>query len=189
MTTAASEDSHYSKSWAEARQKFLDVAALAKADRIISLPLGELKDPTGNPLFIDFAVFGDVKAPPSEVLLHSSGTHGASARLMLSLSGHHHVLSRAGVEGFAGSAIQHRYLLDGHLQKHVSEHKERGALFIFLHVVNPYGMAWCVHTPELCCDEAVDLDMVQVASVEREQRRPQSELPDRRERARQRAAE
>lgn len=43
----------------------------AKADKVISVPLGELKAPGGEQLVIDFAVFGDMSMQPSEVLIHS----------------------------------------------------------------------------------------------------------------------
>jgi len=69
--------------------------------------------PGGRALAIDIAWLGS--SSPRRVLVHSSGLHG--------------------VEGFAGSAIQIALL-------------ERGlripadAAVVFVHVLNPYGMAW-----------------------------------------------
>jgi hypothetical protein len=73
----------------------------------------DARGPAGEVLTIDIAWFGS--KTPRRVLLHSSGLHG--------------------VEGFAGSAIQLR-ILDA-----LPEIPDDGAL-IFLHVLNPYGMAW-----------------------------------------------
>ena len=62
-------------------------------------------------LTMDIALFpGD----PLNVLIHISGTHG--------------------VEGFAGSAIQHAIL-----QKKYSKEHSYGPTVIFIHALNPYG--------------------------------------------------
>jgi hypothetical protein len=71
------------------------------------------RGPQNEPLAIDVAWLG--ARQPRRVLLHSSGLHG--------------------IEGFAGSAIQLRLLEAG-----LSLSEETAA--VFLHVVNPYGMAW-----------------------------------------------
>jgi hypothetical protein len=69
--------------------------------------------PDGQSLSIDIAWLG--ASEPRRVLLHSSGLHG--------------------VEGFAGSAIQSNVLADP------PRIGKDGAL-IFVHALNPYGMAW-----------------------------------------------
>ena len=80
--------------------------------RLETLPL-EAKGPDGDDLTIDIGWFGTQS--PRRVLLHSSGLHG--------------------VEAFAGSAIQLQLL------EHLPVVAEETAL-VFVHVLNPYGMAW-----------------------------------------------
>ena len=77
-----------------------------------SLAFGR-RAPDGTPLSIDIAWFG---APsPKRAVIHSSGLHG--------------------VEGFAGSAIQ-LALMDYGI------HPSPDSAVVFVHVLNPYGMAW-----------------------------------------------
>ena len=83
-----------------------------------TLPLS-VQGPDGDDLSIDIGWFG--AQSPSRVLLHVSGTHG--------------------VEAFAGSAIQLR-LIDQ--LPAIPE----GAAVVFIHVLNPYGMAWLRRTNE-----------------------------------------
>jgi hypothetical protein len=86
--------------------------AKAAGARLDELPL-DARGPHGEHLAIDIAWFG--AEYPQCVLVHSSGLHG--------------------VEGFAGSAIQLQLLAaPPSLPTDVS--------VAFLHVVNPYGMAW-----------------------------------------------
>ena len=78
------------------------------------LPLN-LKGPDNEELTIDLAVVGSLNS--ENLLLYSSGIHG--------------------VEGFAGSAIQLSVL----------DRLKDQALFsdycvVFIHIINPYGMAW-----------------------------------------------
>ena len=80
--------------------------------RVHSLPLAA-KSPDGDDLTIDVGWFG--AESPKRALLHVSGIHG--------------------VEAFAGSAIQLR-LIEG-----LSAVPEDTAI-VFVHVLNPYGMAW-----------------------------------------------
>jgi hypothetical protein len=77
-----------------------------------SLPL-KAKGPAAEPLAIEVAWLGAEQ--PRRVLLHTAGLHG--------------------VEGFAGSAIQLAIL--SRLPKLPPD-----AAVAFLHVLNPYGMAW-----------------------------------------------
>ena len=65
-------------------------------------------------LSIDIGLFGDPN--PKHVLLHVSGTHG--------------------IEGFAGSAIQLSAIANDVCKP------PTGAALVFVHVLNPFGMAW-----------------------------------------------
>ena len=76
-------------------------------------------DLQNRPLSIDIAWFGT--QTPSTVILHSSGLHG--------------------VEGFAGSAIQLKLL------QQLPVLPDSVAL-VFVHLLNPYGMAWLRRTNE-----------------------------------------
>src|SRR5919108_1006866 len=87
-------------------------AARARGARVEALPLAA-RAPDGSALGIDIAWLGD--SGPERVLVHSAGLHG--------------------VEGFAGSAIQ--LVLLERLPS-----PPPGAAVIFVHVLNPYGMAW-----------------------------------------------
>ena len=87
-------------------------AAKSAGGRLIALTLAA-KGPGNEALTIDIAWFGS--AEPRRVLLHSSGIHG--------------------VEGFAGSAIQLQAL-----EKLPSLSADTAAIFV--HALNPYGMAW-----------------------------------------------
>ncbi len=69
--------------------------------------------PSGELLSVDIAWLGNLA--PKRVLLHTSGLHG--------------------VEGFAGSAIQLKLL------ENAPRPPEDSAI-IFMHILNPYGMAW-----------------------------------------------
>jgi hypothetical protein len=96
-----------------ARDRFLALADTRGA-RVTSYPLGA-RGPGGESLSIDAAYLG---APePRRLLLVSSGVHG--------------------VEGFAGSAVQQRWLetFDRRRLGH-----ECGCLLV--HAVNPWGFAW-----------------------------------------------
>jgi predicted deacylase len=81
--------------------------------------------PDGSALGIDIAWLGSRR--PARAVLHSSGLHG--------------------VEGFAGSAIQLALLA------RLPSVPEDGAL-IFVHILNPYGMAWL----RRCNENNVDLN-------------------------------
>jgi len=79
----------YSKTYAEARQKFLDVASKREA-KIISRTHPTQRGAEGEELAIDIAIFGDPDA--GKTLFLVSGTHGQ--------------------EGFYGSALQVAFLRD-----------------------------------------------------------------------------
>ena len=87
-------------------------AAESTGARLESLPLTD-RGPEGEDLTIDIAWIGTES--PKRVLLHSSGIHG--------------------VEAFAGSAIQLR------LMENLPAIPDDTAV-VFVHVLNPFGMAW-----------------------------------------------
>ncbi len=105
------ETDYFSPDFATAQQRFRE-AALAVGAALEQLPL-EARGPDGAPLAIDVAWLGTKR--PRRVLLHTSGLHG--------------------VEGFAGSAIQHQLLAR-------RPTPPEDAALVFLHVLNPYGMSW-----------------------------------------------
>jgi hypothetical protein len=108
MTT----ERYFSTDYITARQRFRDDVATS-GGRLDSLRLAAT-GPQGEDLTIDVAWFGSEK--PRRVLVHSSGLHG--------------------VEAFAGSAIQLRWLAEG------IRPLPKGAAIVLVHVLNPYGMAW-----------------------------------------------
>lgn len=71
------------------------------------------RGPDNDPLTIDIAWIGSYT--PRDVVVHCSGIHG--------------------VEGFTGSAIQLRALEE-------IQTVDPGTAVVFVHVLNPYGMAW-----------------------------------------------
>jgi hypothetical protein len=97
--------------YAEARGRFLDAARAAGAR--LSTHDHPLTGPGGEALATDVAVVGRPDAPTR--LLVISGTHG--------------------VEGFAGSMCQTRWLAEG-----VSVPDD--VAVVFVHAINPYGFAW-----------------------------------------------
>ena len=103
---------YFSSDYATAQSRFR-LATQQAGGRLSSLALAPA-GPGGEDLTIDIAWFG---APaPQRAFIHSSGVHG--------------------VEAFAGSAIQIRWLVEG------SRELPRDAAIILVHVLNPYGMAW-----------------------------------------------
>ena len=108
----------FSDNYREARKRFLDsIEELRdKGFEIFQeeLPLN-LKGPEDEDLIIDIAVVGSLES--ENLLLYSSGIHG--------------------VEGFAGSAIQLSVL-----DKLKNQSPFTDYCIIFIHIINPYGMAW-----------------------------------------------
>ena len=108
----------FANSYAEAAGRFLIACDdLRDAGHKVSndrLEIG-MTGPAGEPLCIDVAVVGSINS--GKVLLCSSGVHG--------------------VEGYPGSAIQLAVMDD--LTK-IEPFKDHA--IIFVHTVNPYGMAW-----------------------------------------------
>lgn len=108
----------FSGSYQEARKRFLNsIEELKEKGFEISqeqLPLN-LKGPQNEDLIIDVAVIGSLES--ENLLLYSSGIHG--------------------VEGFAGSAIQLSVLDQIKNQSSFSNY-----CIVFIHIINPYGMAF-----------------------------------------------
>lgn len=108
----------FANSYAEAAGRFLIACDdLRDAGHKVTnerLELG-MTGPAGEPLCIDVAVVGSLKS--GNVLLSSSGVHG--------------------VEGYPGSAIQLAIMSDLCKEEPFKDHA-----IIFIHTINPYGMAW-----------------------------------------------
>ena len=108
----------FSNSYAEAAGRFLIACDdLRNAGHSVTnerLEIG-MTGPDGEPLCIDVAIVGSIDS--GNVLMSSSGIHG--------------------VEGYPGSAIQLAIMDDM-----VSQEKFDGHAVIFIHTINPYGMAW-----------------------------------------------
>ena len=106
----------WSKDYRTAKQRFHNVINSLKSKGIHvihdELSIDEL-DPYGNNLNIDVAWIGDANA--ERIYISTSGIHG--------------------VEGFAGSAIQLDVLQN-------IEHIPKNTAFIFVHILNPWGMSW-----------------------------------------------
>ena len=103
---------YFSLDYLAARQRFRTLAQSLTGDTR-SYPI-EARGPAGETLSIDTAYYGGER--PRRLLVASSGTHG--------------------VEGFAGSALQCRFL-SGFNPRSLSD--DEGLLFI--HALNPYGFA------------------------------------------------
>ena len=106
----------WSKDYQSAKVKFLDLIKSLQ-DKNLNIQLESLdieeQDPFGNDLSVDIAYIGDNNA--NNVYISTSGIHG--------------------VEGFAGSAIQLN-ILDN------LEYIPDNTAFIFVHILNPWGMSW-----------------------------------------------
>lgn len=114
-----SASGYFSKSYAEARQKFLD-AAKAAGGQLAAYQNPE-RGPAGEALFTDTAWFGPER--PERLLLLMSATHG--------------------VEGFLGSGIEIGWLANGGYKE-----LPKGMGALVLHALNPFGFAWLRRTNE-----------------------------------------
>ncbi len=122
--------SYFSRSYAEARQCWLDRVRRSNwQHQAFSYPLHKAFAPDGSVLHTDGLWLGPADARRVLVLL--SGTHG--------------------VEGYAGSAIQ-SYLLEGCIQEQLSLPAETAILFV--HALTPWGMAWY----RRCDEHGIDLN-------------------------------
>ena len=108
----------FSKSYTEAKKRFNEsvnqLESLGHQVQRDSLSL-DLVGPDGEDLTIDIAVLGSLTS--NKLLLYTSGIHG--------------------VEGFAGSAIQLSVIDMLKNQKLIEDY-----CIIFVHIINPFGMAW-----------------------------------------------
>ena len=102
----------FSTSYSDARSRFVR-AVENKGGRHFSIPISA-RGPQDEALSVDVGWFGSER--PKRVLLHASGLHG--------------------IEGYAGSAIQ----LD-RIENDTFTLNAHDAI-IFVHVLNPFGMAW-----------------------------------------------
>ena len=113
---------HFSGTYAEARQKFLDAAAQAGA-AIESFVLDAYRGALGEVLAIDVAFLG--KPDATRLLIVTSGTHGP--------------------EGFCGSGCQIATLNDPEL---LSRIEQAGIGVLLVHAVNPHGFSHLHRTNE-----------------------------------------
>ena len=109
----SADPSHFSADYATARRRFL-AAAEARSARLSSRPI-DARDRRGGELAVDVAYLGPDS--PARVLAVSSGIHG--------------------VEGFAGSALQHQLLTDQWGGLSLPE----DAGLVLVHAINPYGFS------------------------------------------------
>jgi len=108
----SSANQYFSPDFVTARSRFREAVA-GQHGRLDILKPGS-RGPGGEDLTIDIGWFGALS--PNRVLVHSSGLHG--------------------VEGFAGSAIQLQWLMEG------IPALPGDAAIVIVHVLNPYGCAW-----------------------------------------------
>lgn len=106
---------HFARSYAEARQKFLD-AARGSGATLTEFPHPTAVGHDGEALAMDVAWIGAADA--ARVLLVTSGTHGA--------------------EGFCGSGAQVALLADTALH---TDCRRAGWALMLVHAVNPYGFS------------------------------------------------
>lgn len=111
--------SHFSATYAEAREKFR--AAAENAGAQLSRFVNPAENPEGLELSTEVALLGDPDA--SAMLLTFSGTHGA--------------------EGYCGSGVQVNWLAEG-FWKEVPESVRQ----VHVHAINPYGFAATSRTTE-----------------------------------------
>lgn len=107
--------SHFARSYAEAREKFL-AAAAARGARVFRHVHPSERGAEGEELSLDLAEIGNASA--ADLLLLSSGTHG--------------------VEGFCGSGCQVALLRD---DEFIAAVEASGAAVLMLHALNPYGFS------------------------------------------------
>lgn len=106
---------HFSQTYVEAREKFLDAARMRDAKLMQHVHPTE-RGAAGEALSMDFALIGTEDAPG--LLLLISGTHG--------------------VEGFCGSGCQVALLHD---ETFMAEVERAGVAVLMLHALNPYGFS------------------------------------------------
>ena len=116
MTVATGAAQYFSRSFGEARARFLD-AAKSRALPVETHVLTGLSGTDGEELAMDVARLGDAGAPA--MLMLWSATHG--------------------IEGYCGSGCQTAMLHDGAFLDTVAE---SGVAVLFVHAVNPHGFSF-----------------------------------------------
>ncbi|MBH62667.1 MAG: hypothetical protein CL569_09510 [Alphaproteobacteria bacterium] len=106
-------DAYFPATYSEARSNFL--SACTAAELAVESYENPEKGPDGEALYCDVALLGDPNAPG--VVVTTSATHG--------------------VEGYAGSGIQ-----VGMLRDPVASRPSPNVALLFIHTINPHGMAW-----------------------------------------------
>ena len=105
-------DKLFQKDYISAKKKFSELVNKANFDKVIEAKIEGL-DPMGNELSTIIAI----KSPNAKkILIHSSGVHG--------------------VEGFSGSAVQCKLI------ENMNSWVNEEICVVFIHIVNPWGMAW-----------------------------------------------
>ncbi len=107
--------SHFSRSYAEARAKFLAAAEHAGLD--VESHAHPLLGRDGEALAMDVALQGAKDA--RSLLIISSGCHG--------------------IEGYCGSGVQHALLADAAWHALL---RESGVAVLYIHALNPHGFSW-----------------------------------------------
>ncbi|WP_205832851.1 M14 family metallopeptidase [Azohydromonas caseinilytica] len=110
-----SESDFFSRSYPEARTKFLAAAEAAELD--VHSEIHPLLGRDGETLALDVTRSGPMEA--EKLLIVSSGCHG--------------------VEGYAGAGVQIALLRDPDF---LAEARRAGVAVLFLHALNPWGMSW-----------------------------------------------
>ena len=113
--TAATAADHFSQTYAQARQGFLDAAAAAGLE--VASHAHPLKGHEGEDLALD--VVRDGPADAEAVLIISSACHG--------------------VEGYCGSGVQVALLHNADWRARV---RASGVAVLYLHGLNPHGFSW-----------------------------------------------
>jgi hypothetical protein len=108
-------ESFFSRSYQEAREKFLAAAEAAELD--VHSEIHPLLGRDGETLALDVVRSGPRDA--EKLLIVSSGCHG--------------------IEGYAGAGVQIALLRDADF---LAEARRGGVAVLFLHALNPWGMSW-----------------------------------------------
>jgi hypothetical protein len=118
---AATAETFFAQTYAEARQGFLRAAESAGID--VHPHPHPLRGRDGEALAMDVARFGPADA--AALLLVTSGCHG--------------------VEGFCGSGVQRALLADAAF---LAQAHAAGVAVLFIHALNPYGFSWWRRTTQ-----------------------------------------
>lgn len=115
---------YFSETYEESRSRFIKLTANASITKAVPITeehnKGHQKGMNGEPLYIDFAVFGNIKNPEN-ILIYTCGAHG--------------------IEGFVGAAIQLKIIEDYFNNNQILSQLPKTAI-LFIHTLNPYGMSF-----------------------------------------------